>query len=61
MSDTGTIDDNAAAYGEGVWFWHPMLVSSLRRLVRLNRVGQTVNPKATVTTAVTGEITSYKP
>jgi hypothetical protein len=25
------IDDGAEAYGEDVWSWHPMLVSSLRR------------------------------
>jgi hypothetical protein len=43
------IDDGAEAYGEGVWSWHPRLVSSLWKVfVRLNRAEQAVNPKATV-------------
>ena len=35
------IDDGAEAYGEGVWSWHPRLVSSLWKVfVRLNRAEQ---------------------
>jgi hypothetical protein len=36
-------------------------VKSSEGLVRLNRVGQAVNPKATVAKLIAGEITSYKP
>jgi hypothetical protein len=32
--------DGADAYGEGVWFRHPLLMSSQRRLSRRNRAGQ---------------------
>ena len=35
------------AYGKSVWFWHPWLVSSWRRLFEPNRVRSTVNPPAT--------------
>jgi hypothetical protein len=56
------IDDGAAAYGEGVWFWHPTLVSSLRKVMfGSTGSGTTVNPKATVAKLIAGEITSYKP
>ena len=36
-----------AAYGKSVWFWHPWLVSSWRRLFEPNRVRWAVNPAAT--------------
>jgi hypothetical protein len=32
----------AFAYGEAVWFWHPLLVSSSRRQSRPNRAGKTL-------------------
>ena len=35
------------AYGKSVWFWHPWLVSSCRRLFESNRVRSTANPAAT--------------
>jgi hypothetical protein len=35
------------AYGKSVWFWHPWLVSSWRRLFESNRVRRAVNPAAT--------------
>jgi hypothetical protein len=35
------------AYGKSVWFWHPWLVSSWRRLFESNRVRPAVNPAAT--------------
>ncbi|WP_249791303.1 hypothetical protein [Bradyrhizobium sp. SRL28] len=35
------------AYGKSVWFWHPWLVSSWRRLIESNRVRWAVNPAAT--------------
>ena len=35
------------AYGKSVWFWHPWLVSSWRRLFESNRVRGAVNPAAT--------------
>ena len=34
-----------AAYGEVVWAWHPLLMSSPRSDVRANRFGSTVNPR----------------
>jgi hypothetical protein len=36
----------AEAYGKAVWFWHPWLVSSWRRLFESNRVRPAVNPAA---------------
>jgi hypothetical protein len=36
-----------AAYGKSVWFWHPWLVSSWRRLIESNRVRWAANPAAT--------------
>jgi hypothetical protein len=36
----------AEAYGKAVWFWHPWLVSSWRRLFESNRVRSAVNPAA---------------
>ena len=35
------------AYGKSVWFWHPWLVSSWRRLFEPNRVRWAANPAAT--------------
>ena len=35
------------AYGKSVWFWHPWLVSSWRRLFESNRVRSAANPFAT--------------
>ena len=35
------------AYGKSVWFWHPWLVSSWRRLNESNRVRSAANPAAT--------------
>jgi hypothetical protein len=40
--------NGACAYGEGVWSWHPLLVSSRRRCCESNRVRQNLNPPATV-------------
>ena len=40
--------NDAEADGEIVWSWHPMLVSSLRRLVGPTGRDKTFNPKATV-------------
>ena len=34
----GAQTNGAFAYGEGVWSWHPLLVSSRRRLCEPNRV-----------------------
>jgi hypothetical protein len=41
--------NDAKAYGKTVWFWHPLLVSSCRRLIRSNRIGLAIKPAATVT------------
>ena len=40
--------NGADAYGEGVWSWHPLLVSSRRRFCESNRVRQRLNPPMTV-------------
>jgi hypothetical protein len=41
VSDVRHVSTNGAdADGEGVWSWHPLLVSSWRRFCWLNRVGQ---------------------
>ena len=32
--------NDADAYGKSVWFWHPLLVSSCRWLLRFNRIEQ---------------------
>ena len=37
-----------AAYGQVVWSWHPLLVSSPRRICRPDRASKTTNPRATV-------------
>ena len=34
VSDDGAPDESAVAYGKGVWFWHPWLVSSSRKNCR---------------------------
>ena len=39
----------ALADGKAVWFWHPLLVSSLWRFYEPNRVRQNLNPQTTVT------------
>src|SRR5439155_18852095 len=39
----------ALAYGEAVWFWHPLLVLNSRRLVGPTGLRQTFNPRMTVT------------
>src|ERR1700692_3808016 len=39
----------SAADGEDVSFWHPLLVSNLRRSVGPTGIGQTFNPQMTVT------------
>jgi hypothetical protein len=36
----GAQTNDAAAYGQAVWFWHPLLVSSRRRFCGPNRVRQ---------------------
>src|SRR5467141_1708543 len=41
--------ETIAAYGKTVWSWHPLLVSSRRRLYRPDRVRQNLNPPMTVT------------
>jgi hypothetical protein len=41
-----------AAYGEVVWSWHPLLMSSWRRRSRPNRVSISLNPLATVTKGI---------
>jgi hypothetical protein len=41
-----------AAYGEVVWSWHPLLMSSLRRCVGPTGLGQIFNPQATVTRGI---------
>ena len=38
-----------AAYGEVVWFWHPLLMSSQRRRVGPTGLKTNLNPLATVT------------
>src|SRR6266849_9184770 len=38
-----------AAYGEVVWFWHPLLVLNSRRRVSPTGLGQPLNPRMTVT------------
>jgi hypothetical protein len=38
-----------AAYGEVVWSWHPLLMSSWRRRSRPNRAQTAIDPLATVT------------
>src|SRR5258708_8654929 len=35
-----TLDDGAEAYGEGVWFWHPLLVLNPRSFCGPDRVLQ---------------------
>ena len=37
-----------AAYGEVVWFWHPLLMSSQRRRVGPTGLKTNLNPLATV-------------
>jgi hypothetical protein len=39
----------ALADGKAVWSWHPLLVSSSRRLSQPDRVWQNPNPRTTVT------------
>src|SRR5215207_6865476 len=46
----GSIEE--AAYGEAVWSWHPLLMPSLRRRCRANRVDRTFNPQAMVTKGI---------
>jgi hypothetical protein len=41
--------NDVVADGEAVWSWHPLLVSSWRRLRRPDRVRQNLNPPMTVT------------
>jgi hypothetical protein len=40
VSDNGVQTIDVAAYGEAVWSWHPLLVSSRRRFCRPDRVRQ---------------------
>ena len=35
---------------EAVWFWHPLLVLNLRRLVAQPGIRRNLNPQMTVTT-----------
>jgi hypothetical protein len=44
----GTQTNDALADGEAVWFWHPLLVSSSRRLVSLTGHRPNLNPRTTV-------------
>jgi hypothetical protein len=44
--------NGAKAYGKTVWFWHPLLVSSCRWLIRSNRIGKVIKPAATVTRGI---------
>jgi hypothetical protein len=55
----GTLTNGACADGEVVWSWHPLLVSSLRRQCRPDRVWQNLNPLTTVAikNSLTGEST----
>ena len=46
VSDDGAPDEGAVAYGKGVWFWHPWLVSSWRRFAGPNRAAGIVNSPA---------------
>ena len=39
--------NGAVAYGEGVWFWHPWLVSSRRRFAKPDRAMRAANSPAT--------------
>jgi hypothetical protein len=41
-----------AAYGEVVWSWHPLLMSSRRRRVGPTGLKQTFNPSTTVTKGI---------
>ena len=41
-----------AAYGEVVWFWHPLLMSSQRRRVGPTGLKTNLNPLATVTKGI---------
>jgi hypothetical protein len=45
----GAQTNGAEAYGEVVWFWHPLLVSSRRRRVGPTGRGYSVNSPTTVT------------
>jgi hypothetical protein len=45
----GTQTIGALAYGEAVWFWHALLVLNSRRPVGPTGLGQTFNPRMTVT------------
>jgi hypothetical protein len=46
VSEHGAQDVGAEAYGKTVWSWHPLLVSSWRRLTEPNRVRSAVNSPA---------------
>jgi hypothetical protein len=46
VSEHSVQTTGAEAYGKAVWFWHPWLVSSWRRLFESNRVRPAVNPAA---------------
>ena len=45
----GAETSDAEAYGEAVWFWHPLLVSNRRWCCRPTGSGNAVNPAMTVT------------
>jgi hypothetical protein len=51
----------AEAYGKAVWFWHPWLVSSWRRLFESNRVRSAVNPAAMEARGIRLQGARYKP
>jgi hypothetical protein len=46
----GTQTNDALADCEAVWFWHPLLVLNLWRLVAQPGIRQNLNPQMTVTT-----------
>ena len=48
----GRSGGEGAAYGEVVWFWHPLLMSSQRRRVGPTGLKTNLNPLVTVTRGI---------